>query len=71
LDLTDLTVIEVGTPSYSGSDETDVIFREAVIPNNIIGIVWCVDESSTDVCDQHYLQYWTGGGVPADEINLS
>lgn len=53
----DLTVSYVSSPSYSGSSETDIIYRQGEIPGDFVGIAWCDDSIGGDLCDQHYVQF--------------
>lgn len=54
-DPTDLTVIRHTTAKWSGSAETDIIFRQrSDIPSGFAGLAWCDDAVSSTRCDQHY-----------------
>lgn len=52
---TDLVVAEDTTPTYSGTSETDLIFKESGVPGTADGITWCNDPISEYQCDQHYV----------------
>lgn len=52
---TDLGVAYDATPTYSGTDETDLILSESAVPGGNEGITWCNDPVSGYVCDQHYV----------------
>jgi hypothetical protein len=54
---TDLSVSFPGSPSYSGSAETDIIYRQGTVPGTDTGIAWCNDAVSSTKCDQHYNQF--------------
>lgn len=57
---TDLSIAYDSTPSYSGSAQTDVIFREGYnqyFSPNTVGITWCNSAvgGSTHLCDQTFI----------------
>jgi hypothetical protein len=54
---TDLTVSYPGSPSYTGSNETDIIYRRGSVPSGADGVAWCDDAVSSVKCDQHYVQF--------------
>lgn len=54
---TDLSVGYTSTPSYSGSAETDVIFRQGTLPDGTLGQATCNDSVSDEKCDQQYVTF--------------
>lgn len=55
---TDLSVIYVSEPSYSGGAETDIIYQERDnLPGGNAGVTWCNDGVSSTKCDQHYVAF--------------
>lgn len=66
---TDLIVSESAAPSYTGSNETDIIYQEQSFTSgpNAIGTAWCDDATSSEICDQHYIRYWYGSDVVPSE----
>lgn len=56
-DPTDLNVAWVQTPSYSGSFETDIIYKRAQPPGGSAGFAYCDDAISATKCDQHYVVF--------------
>lgn len=59
-DGTDLSVHFDTTPVYSGSGETDIIYRskpEDFRKDDFIGMTWCDDAVSALRCDQQYINF--------------
>ncbi len=57
-DVTDLGTVSVEACDYTGSSETDIVFRElSSLPSGAIGFVFCDDAVSSTRCDQHYAQF--------------
>ncbi|MGW5064979.1 hypothetical protein ACWEQJ_02485 [Streptomyces cyaneofuscatus] len=54
---TDLKVSYPGSPSYSGSAETDIIYQSGSTPSGSRGIAWCNDSVGGNKCDQHYVRF--------------
>jgi hypothetical protein len=54
---TDLDVVFVSEPSFTGGAETDVIYQQGSVPGTNIGITWCNDAVSSTKCDQHYVRF--------------
>lgn len=54
---TDLSVSIQDPPSYSGSSETDIIYRQVTLPPGVLGQTWCEDSVSSTQCDQHYIDF--------------
>jgi len=57
---TDLNVTYPSTPQYSGTGQTDIIYRQNTsrMPANADGFTWCDAVGSTYVaCDQQYIDF--------------
>jgi hypothetical protein len=52
---TTLTVSFTGSPVYTGSGETDIIYRQGTIQGGYLGLTICDDAISSTQCDQHYV----------------
>jgi hypothetical protein len=63
---TDLNVTYDGTPSYSGSAETDLIYQSGTVPTGLIGITWCNSAANYLHCDQQYIR--TSAGNPSHNL---
>lgn len=57
---TDLNVSYDGTPSYTGSAETDIIYQKGTVPSGLVGITWCDDAINSVQCDQEYVRSAAG-----------
>lgn len=55
-DTTDLDV-RFTRPVYTGSAETDVIYRVRDVPGTAVGITFCNDAVTDTKCDQHYVTF--------------
>lgn len=60
---TDLNVIFVGGPVYSGTAETDIIYQKTDLPSGVLGLAWCDDAVTNYRCDQHFVAFRNGGTV--------
>ena len=59
-DTTDLHILWDLSPTYSGANETDIVYQtRADVPAGLLGITWCDDAISTRRCDQHYVAFRT------------
>lgn len=59
-DPTDLNIIWDGTPKYSGSGETDIIYQQSnSVPSGLLGLAYCEDAQTSTKCDQHYVLFAT------------
>ncbi|WP_402372975.1 hypothetical protein [Isoptericola rhizosphaerae] len=48
-------------PVYSGSGETDIIYKESSLPNGLIGATWCnAPVANSHRCDQQYVDILPG-----------
>ena len=54
---TDLTVTFTDPPVYTGSAETDIIYRHADLPGDTLGKAICNNSVSSSKCDQHYVTF--------------
>jgi hypothetical protein len=55
---TDLIIQWASTPTYSGANETDIIYQRNVnVPAGFTGVTWCEDSVTTIRCDQHYVAF--------------
>lgn len=55
---TNLNVSYPANPTYTGSDETDIIYESrADVPGTALAWTWCDDAVSTTRCDQHYTAF--------------
>lgn len=52
---TDLSVSIEDPPVYSGSAETDIIYRKTSLPPGVLGQTWCENAVTSVKCDQHYI----------------
>lgn len=53
---TDLSVTFTA-PVYTGGSETDIIYRHRNLGGNLAGFAWCNDAVTSDLCDQHYVEF--------------
>lgn len=58
---THLTVTYDSNPTFSGSAETDIVYREGGVPAGAIGVTRCNDPASGYECDQQYVEIRGGG----------
>ena len=56
-----LSISYVGSPVYSGSGETDIVYQEGSMPagSNLVGYTWCNDPVDGQIykCDQQYVRF--------------
>ena len=52
-----LSVSYQNPPSYTGSAETDVIYRQGSLVSPWRGWTWCDDAVSSTRCDQHWIRF--------------
>lgn len=65
-DATDLFVVEVQAPVYSGNAETDIIYQTGDLPGQALGMAYCDDDANGSLCDQFYVVYDQDQIAPAD-----
>lgn len=59
-DATDLDVTYLAQPNYTGSSQTDIVYRyDNSISLNSAGVTWCNTKLSGLNCDQFYVNYST------------
>ena len=51
---------------YTGISETDIVYRQALLPFGIAGRTWCDDSVTTIQCDQHYVEF--GSSNPGTKL---
>ena len=58
-DTTDLAVRYDTNPSFSGSNETDIVYRSEAggFVTSDDGYTWCDDGTTANVCDQQYVNF--------------
>jgi len=54
---TDLNVVHVSSPVYSGEAETDIIYQQGSLSGTFIGYAWCNDAQGYLTCDQAYARF--------------
>lgn len=57
---TNLTAQYDSSPVFTGSGETDVIYRNnrGGMVEGDLGVAWCDDAETDRLCDQHYVSFW-------------